>query len=454
MKRKMVALTLLAALLALTLSQPASAAGFHFFTQVAVYEEEQFQDVEAGAWYFENVQAAYELGLMKGSDEDRFSPLHSITLAEAVTVGVRLHEIYHNGAETLTPDGSPWYSTYMAYARDHGILPETVDKYNEYATRGVVAEILTRALPAEALQPRNEVAAGAIPDVPIDGMYAENIYRLYRAGVLCGNDEAGRFAPGAHIQRGEVAAMLTRMADPQLRMTFTLTVPEQPKVVYLTPGSAFAAPAGTGQIAVTPMMQTPGYPTGCESISTVMALRYAGVSIDPDVFIDKHLPMAKVPAYRGGTLYGHSPYEYFLGNPRSSNGYGCFAPVITKAALSMELSDITIVQNNGLSINELLSRYIDHEIPVVFWGSIDMVKVWAGPTWTLEGTNNRYTWLQPMHCLVLVGYDGTHYYFNDPLRSGVTKYKKSDVAAAYQAYGSQAVAFVPKDKLAAVGDVK
>ena len=47
--------------------------------------------------------------------------------------------------------------------------------------------------------------------------------RLYRAGVLTGSDDAGSFRPNTTIRRSEAAAIVTRMADPDLREQFTLT---------------------------------------------------------------------------------------------------------------------------------------------------------------------------------------------------------------------------------------
>ena len=59
---------------------------------------------------------------------------------------------------------------------------------------------------------------GSIPDVKDD----EDIYLLYRAGVLGGNDDKGTFAPMSNIKRSEVAAIVARMALPELRKEITL----------------------------------------------------------------------------------------------------------------------------------------------------------------------------------------------------------------------------------------
>ena len=48
------------------------------------------------------------------------------------------------------------------------------------------------------------------------------VYKLYEAGILIGNDEAGTFAPWSEITRAEVAAIISRMANPDLRMVKNL----------------------------------------------------------------------------------------------------------------------------------------------------------------------------------------------------------------------------------------
>ena len=71
------------------------------------------------------------------------------------------------------------------------------------------------------------------------------------------------------------------------------------------------------------------YPTGCESISAVMALNYAGYDISPEDFIANYLPQSPVPYIdESGKLYGYNPYSVFLGSPYSADGWGCYYTVI------------------------------------------------------------------------------------------------------------------------------
>ena len=52
--------------------------------------------------------------------------------------------------------------------------------------------------------------------------YASAVYRLYRAGILAGSDANGTFSPLSYITRAEAAAVVSRMADSDNRIAFSL----------------------------------------------------------------------------------------------------------------------------------------------------------------------------------------------------------------------------------------
>lgn len=200
---------------------PSAFAGYENFTAQTTYTPGQFTDVAEGAWYADNVRAAYEYGLINGQSATRFAPDSSLTVAEAVKLAACLHSIYHTGSAEFA-SSSPWYQTYVDYALQNGILKAARSDYTQPASRAVFASVLAAALPAEALTAINTIADGAIPDVSMSASYADAVYLLYRAGVLTGSDSAGRFLPSSTIKRSEAAAIVTRMADPSLRRTISL----------------------------------------------------------------------------------------------------------------------------------------------------------------------------------------------------------------------------------------
>ncbi|HJA49495.1 MAG TPA: trypsin-like peptidase domain-containing protein [Candidatus Agathobaculum intestinipullorum] len=220
MKKRICSLLLAVAMLLGTL--PAALAGYENFTTQATYTPGQFTDVAADAWYADNVRASYEYGLINGQSDTRFAPDSALTVAEAVKLAACLHSIYNTGSSDFA-ESRPWYQTYVDYALQNRILTAARSDYTQPASRAVFASVLAAALPEDALPTINTVADGAIPDVSMSASYADAVYLLYRAGVLTGSDSAGSFLPSSTIRRSEAAAIVTRMADPSLRRTVTIT---------------------------------------------------------------------------------------------------------------------------------------------------------------------------------------------------------------------------------------
>ena len=218
MKRKLLSL-LLSVLLVLG-CVPAAFAGYENFSGQAVYSG-QFADVPPDAWYAPNVRAAYEYGLISGTSPTSFAPARSLTVAETIKLAANLHSVYNTGAP-VAGASVLWYQTYVDYALANGILSAPRADYTAPASRAVFASILAAAFPADALPAKNTVEDGAIPDVSASAWYAAAVYHLYRAGVLTG-DDSGAFNPDSTIQRSEAAAIVTRMADPSLRRSVTMT---------------------------------------------------------------------------------------------------------------------------------------------------------------------------------------------------------------------------------------
>ena len=144
----------------------------------------------------------------------------SLTYAESIKLAACMHQLYTTGDVTLT-NGSPWYQSYVDYAKQNGIISEDYD-WNAPATRMGYMEIFANALPEDALKPINDIADGTIPDVPADHPQSAAIYKLYRAGILQGVDDAHNCKPESNIKRSEVAAILTRMMKEEARISFSI----------------------------------------------------------------------------------------------------------------------------------------------------------------------------------------------------------------------------------------
>lgn len=191
-----------------------------------------FVDVSGSSWYYSDVKSAVESGLVNGKTATTFCPDDYLTYAEAVKLAACMNQKYMYGAVSLE-NGTPWYQSYVDYAKSAGIIWGDYS-WTDNATRAGYMGIFANALPDSALPLINSVPDGSIPDVPSSHQSASAIYKLYRAGILQGSDQAHNCKPNDPIKRSEVAAILTRMMDPNSRVTFSMTGGQQ-EVNTVTP---------------------------------------------------------------------------------------------------------------------------------------------------------------------------------------------------------------------------
>ena len=219
----LLALILCAGLFPASIFAAGGADGLGNFIKKNTWSDELFTDVSVSDWFYENVKSVYEFGLMIGKGEKAFDPNGNVTIAETLTVAARLNAIYTMGSDSFEAS-DPWYEVYALYCLSNGIISSLSDDMSVPAPRAVFASILAAAIPDEVLGEKNAVADDSIPDVSLDDSFGAAVYKLYRAGIVIGNDAEGTFAPHSNVKRSEVAAILTRMIDTSLRMSITLGV--------------------------------------------------------------------------------------------------------------------------------------------------------------------------------------------------------------------------------------
>ena len=212
MKKRSLALVLVLAL-CLALGAPALAAG-------------GFDDVPEDAWYLKYLDTATGSGLINGRGGGVFAPDDSITGAEAVKLAACLGQLLGEGEVTLE-NGSPWYASYMDYAARNGIIGSALDEYAASAPimRADLMDMVCRAIPEALRTEINSIPDGSIPDVFASAYYSGSVYTLYRMGIVTGSDGRGSCLPDEPIKRSEVAALIARAADGDLRVEFSLEAP-------------------------------------------------------------------------------------------------------------------------------------------------------------------------------------------------------------------------------------
>lgn len=182
-----------------------------------------FTDVSRSSWYYDSVRTAWKKDLIDGVTRTLYKPDDTLTVAQAIKLSAALHQMLNNNGKVTLRNGSPyWYSSYVSYAVDNGIIEKmyldyTPAQMNAPVKRNEFVHIFYGAM--SDYRQINTVADNKIPDVITTDTYALEIYTFYRAGILTGSDKNGTFYPTNDIKRSEVAAILSRMYDKTARKT-------------------------------------------------------------------------------------------------------------------------------------------------------------------------------------------------------------------------------------------
>lgn len=204
------------------------------------HQAQQYQDVQ-NHWCAPYAKSCGETGLMQGVGNG-FAPNGLVKNAQVATVAARIREVLTGKAIPLpTPkqgETIPWYQGYMDYLTAAGVTG--LGQPEENATRGSVIAVLGQVVPAEQLTALNQITA--LPDTA-----DEIVLRCYNAGILTGTDEYGNFNAAGTLKRCELAAMVARITDVDLRQKFVPKTEFDPLVALLSFDGATAVATVNGE---------------------------------------------------------------------------------------------------------------------------------------------------------------------------------------------------------------
>ncbi|MDO5381401.1 MAG: C39 family peptidase [Eubacteriales bacterium] len=146
--------------------------------------------------------------------------------------------------------------------------------------------------------------------------------------------------------------------------------------------------------------QFPELPTGCEITSLAQVLTYLGYNVDKVELAKNYLPMSNVVT--PGCFI-----NYFLGEPWSNHGSGCFAPAIATAANKFFSDNGSTLSAYVISYSSVdaLFKELSMGHPVIVWTSYN----YNSPEVTYKevdlGNGNSFSWPTNEHCVVLSGYN-------------------------------------------------
>ena len=177
--------------------------------------------------------------------------------------------------------------------------------------------------------------------------------------------------------------------------------------------------------------QTDEWPAGDECLCAVMLLRYLGIRITVNEFVDFFLPQGQM-SRKEGQLRGCDPDKEFAGCPYEKNSFGCYPGVLVKAMNDCFLQKgvpYRAEDATGKSTDELLTEGIGKGVPVIYWASEDM-----------KPTHPGYSWVCKTQCMLLIGSDVNELVFNDPMMpEGAVHYSRMTAVKRHAELDKRAV---------------
>lgn len=185
-------------------------------------------------------------------------------------------------------------------------------------------------------------------------------------------------------------------------------------------------------LSVTPILQNPELPTGCEITSLTTVLNYYGFSVDKLFMAENYL--------KTGDIGITNPDIAFVGTPFSEYSFGCFSNVIKESAtnyLGDNNSALSVIDLNGYDFYEF-KKYILDGHPIIFWATIELREPYVSCSWNID--NQEIDWLANEHCMVLIGFnnENSNYIVSDPLQ-GIVEYPEDLLIERYNQMGKQAL---------------
>jgi uncharacterized protein YvpB len=186
------------------------------------------------------------------------------------------------------------------------------------------------------------------------------------------------------------------------------------------------------------IQQLPELARGCEVTSLAMMLQFAGVSVDKMTLAEE----IDTVSFRDQYGYHGNPNEGFVGDIYSFDtpGYGVYHGPI--AALAENYLPGRIIDLTGESIDSVYSMVQSGSpVWVIVNSRFEFLTEEEFEVWDTQSGEVQITYRE--HSVVVVGYDETSVYINDPLsEQGYTSVPKASFEAAWDQMGQQAISYL------------
>lgn len=161
---------------------------------------------------------------------------------------------------------------------------------------------------------------------------------------------------------------------------------------------------------VEPVSQYPDYPTGCESVSLYMLLKYYNVDVSIDKIIEE-LPKGPLPYGDGDILEGANPEKEFVGSPLDENSYGVLSEPIRITANKFKDGAKT---KTGTTIKDI-RKILKSGNPMIAWFTTNLEEgIVYKEKWLDYETGEIIKWPSYEHAILITGIDNKNVYYNNP----------------------------------------
>ena len=180
--------------------------------------------------------------------------------------------------------------------------------------------------------------------------------------------------------------------------------------------------------------QFPNYPTGCESVSLYILLKYNGIETTPDEIINR-LKKGDLPYKIEDEMYGGNPELEFVGDPKNDYSYGVFNTPIAEVANTFKDG---INNREGLELDEILN-IVSEKRPVMVWTTINNLSSRTSSIWIYRKKKKKIYWKENEHAVVIIGYNDEQVIVSDPYTGRITRYNRNIFRENYNYMGKRAV---------------
>ena len=188
----------------------------HFSVFAVMEYNKSFADVPVHHWANQTIRTLAAKHIVQGVTESEFAPQQDVTRAEFTTLLVRMLGLQQSNAAHAFTDipSAAWYADDVAAAYEAGVVRGSSG--NRFIPNGVIsrqemAAMLVRAYDYAGGQQTNGQATSYTDQEKIAGWAVQDVTRATEIGLLMGHN--GMFRPEATTTRAEAAQAILQLVD-------------------------------------------------------------------------------------------------------------------------------------------------------------------------------------------------------------------------------------------------